>query len=407
MSNNLANVHASITLNLHDTAFAVAACAIAGHTPLILGPPGIAKTTMMRALAPVIGAAIGVEGEYPFETCILSNRDAVDVGGYPMVIGERVEQKLFGTLRRAAERASYLGLDEFLTCPQSVQGPAMRLVLEGYAGELPLHPDTRIVCAANPPDQAPGGIQMTAALVNRLIIINCVPTVAEVAMYFRGDKAASLSADVIVPSAEARVEQRARLMNTAGVLFEVRPDLLCFSPPAASISDGEPFASPRAWEICCDVLAVLPPGMLDGDNPIMQAIVLGSIGPVAGIAYLSTVRSRQYLPSIQDILANPTKAKLPDENTRIVRPDGTTSDKTVGRDVTFAAIPLLIEVAQHDTYAAWCYAKRLPDEIRAAVSKALTATVKSPKDSPWRAEGQKIMLETIRQTAQSDVRAAN
>lgn len=386
----------TITLNLHETAIAVAACARAGRVPLVLGPPGIAKTTLVAAVTPMIGKALGyAPGKYGHAVCVLSNREAVDIGGYPVVLSDdRVEQKLFGTLREAAERPCVLNLDEFLTCSQSVQGPALRLTLERYAGEQPLHRDTRVVCAANPPDQAPGGIQLTAALVNRVVIIHCRPTVQEVAHYFCGRKEASLVTDLDLPDDATWQARRAMFMDTAGVLFEARVDFLCFDPPQASISGGEPFASPRAWEICCDVIAALPPRYADGTHPIMQALVFGILGSGTGVSFLSIMRAKNHLPTIAEVLADPVNAKLPDERIMIDTDEGR---KPIGRDVTFAAIPLVIEAARVDTFATWVYVDRLPNEIKAAVAKSMAVFVKSPPGSPWLAKGQQAMLRTIQQ----------
>jgi hypothetical protein len=381
------------TLNLHETATAVAACCYANRVPLVLGSPGVAKTTLMRTMAPVIGAAIGVP-DLAAEICILSNREAVDVGGYPMVYDGEVSLKLFGSLRHAAEAPKLLVLDEFLTCSQSVQGPAMRLVLEGVAGETPLHAQTRVACAANDPEQAPGGIQMTAALVNRLVILRCCPTIGEVAAFFCHKASTDLTTNLVLPDADEWAERKARLMDTVGILMEARPDMVCFTPPPASINDGEPFASPRAWEICCDVLAALPPDDVMHATPVVKAVVLGSVGLGAGLAFLSMIRARHHLPTVKEVLANPKTAKLPDESIEIVTDNGK-ERRPIGRDVTFASIPLVVEAARVDTFAAWLYAVRLPTEIQAALAKGLSTQMIAPASSPWRKEGQQVMIETI------------
>lgn len=389
-------------LTLHETAVAVAACARAGRVPLVIGPPGVGKTSLGRAIAPMVGRAMGYEpGAFPAIDCILSNREAVDIGGYPVTLPDgTVEQKLFGTLRYAAENPCCLILDEFTTCPQSVQGPALRLTLEGYAGETPLHEHTRIVCMANPPDQAPGGIQMTAALVNRLVILHCRPSVQEIAAYFCARPESSLVTELDLPDEETWLETRARLMDVAGILFETRPDMLCFDPPQASLADGEPFASPRAWEICCDVLAALPAAHLLGTSTVCQALVMGSIGTGAGLSYLGILKARHHLPSVKDLLEKPDRAILPDEDSMIPDPHDPRAKIPVGRDVTFAAIPLVIEAARIDTSAAWVYVGRLPEEIQAAVAKSMTVNVRTPADSKWRDKGREIFIAVTKRLTQ-------
>ncbi len=385
-------------LNLHQTAIAVAACARAGHVPLVFGPPGIAKTTLMRAIAPVIGKTLGL-AEYPVDDCILSNRAAVDVGGYPVVLkDDNVELRLFGTLRNAAARPSLLFLDELTTCSQATQGPALRIIRERFAGEIPLHDKTRVVCAANHPDHTPSGIQLTAPLVNRLVILYCRPDVEEVAMYFCGEPGAALDGAITLPDDVLWHHRRALLRVTAGTLFRTRPDLLVLDTlPDGVVHNGEPFSSPRAWDICCDVLAALPEGAGHAD-PVTRAVVLGTLGDV-GLAFMSLIRARAHLPSVEEVLTNPDRCALPDPQQDVI---DTLTGRSIqlGRDAVFAAIGLVLEAARHDTYAAWVYLGRIPaPEVKAAVARALTDRTyvdmaRHPRGSPWAKRGQEIMLDT-------------
>lgn len=379
-------------LNLHSTIHAVAACVRAGRVPLILGSPGIAKTAMARAIAGPLGKALGYD-DYPAVICILSNRESVDVGGWPVVQPDgSVDNRLVGSLRIAAERPCLLILDEFLTCSQSVQGPALRLVLERVAGEQPLHEGTRIICIANDPDHAPGGIQLTAALVNRLGILRCSPRTDEVADFFEGAPEASFNGEIVLPDAATWADRRKTLMGSVGILFRTKPDLLELEPPPESVNDGAPFASPRAWEACCESLAALDPSHVVRATPIAHAVIAGFIGAGKGIMYLGLLRARLFLPTIQEICNDPNNAKLPDT---AAKHDG----HAIGRDINFAAIPLLIEAARVDTFAAWIYADRLPEEIIAAVARWLTNNMTTPPGSPWKKDGLAVMFRVGGQLA--------
>lgn len=385
---------ATNTLNLHQIAIAVAACVRAGHVPFVLGSPGIAKTTLMRALAPLLGRVLGLS-TYPVEDCILSNRESVDIGGFPVTLSGDVELRLFGTLKRAAERPSLLFLDELLTCSQSVQGPAMRLVRERVAGEIPLHELTRIVCASNPAEQAPGGIQLTAPLVNRLIILSCRPDVEEVAMYFAGEPGADLTTDIELPDDVAWQERRTALRHALSGILRSQPDLVVLdAPPDASIHSGAPFASPRAWEMCCDVLAALPSSISHG-NPITRAIAVGALGDV-GLTFLKLIRARAYGPTVEQLLTAPDTCPLPDPN-KVVKDLVTGEESALGRDAVFAVISLAMEAARQDTWATWVYVGRCPSEVRAALTRMLTDKIDTPrhggKGSPWFKQGQAIMLK--------------
>ena len=386
-------------LTLHQTAVAVAAIVRANHVPLVMGPPGIAKTTLMRALAPLIGRLLDLD-EYPVEDCILSNRESVDVGGFPVVVpnhhhGATVELQLFGTLRRAAERPSLLFLDELLTCSQSVQGPAMRLVRERVAGEVPLHPLTRIVCASNPAEQAPGGIQLTAPLANRLVILYVRPLVEEIALYFAGDAGAELVGDIALPDDTTWTARRQALRHAVSGALQSQPDLVVLdTPPDASIHNGAPFASPRAWEMCCDCLAALP-ASAETDNAITRAIAVGTLGDV-GLTFLKLIRARAFLPTIDEVLTAPDTCPLPDPN-RVVTDPITGEERALGRDASFAVIGLALEAARQDTWATWVYVNRCPAEVRAAVARAMTDKIDTSrhgtKGSPWFKQGQQAMLK--------------
>jgi ATPase family associated with various cellular activities (AAA) len=383
----------SVTLSLHETAVVVAACARAGRTPLILGSPGVGKTSLVRAVAPMVARALGYpEKDYPTICCILSNRNPVDVAGYPMITSDdSVKLEVFGTLKEASTRPCILLLDEFLTSDAAMQGPALRLVLEGYCGETPVHKGTRIVCAANPPEHSPGGMEMSAALTNRVVIINCRPSLEEIAAYFRDDPEKSLDMHLSLPDDAAYQEAKKRYMLTFGVMVEKRPELVCLEPPEASVSQGEPFASPRAWEMCCDVLAALPVGEYTKPaSKVFRAVTEGTLGPTTAMAFVSVLRARDHLPSIKEILESPENCALPNENQVITKDNGV--QEAIGQDVTFAAIPLILEANRTDSWAALIYAKRLPAEIQMAVSRAICAHSTMPENSKWKDKGQKILL---------------
>lgn len=371
-------------LTLTETAEAVAACTRAKRVPLVLGPPGVAKTAAGRAIAPVIGEILGIE-DYPAEICVLSNYDAVDVGGLPMVVNEEAERRIFGALKRASERPCCLVLDEFFATAQSVQGPAMRLVLEAVAGEVPLHPQTRIVCIANPPEQSPAGISPACALINRVVILLCRPSVQEVATYFRdADGAAEAlrqAARNITADDETYADRRDVLMTEMSYVMEHRPELVCFDPPDASITDGLPFSSPRALEACCEVLAALARD--DGNHVILQAIVEGAIGQTAGTIYLAVRKARALLPSIDEILAAPDRAKVPGDDER---------------DLQLAAIGLIVQASTKDSGAAWVYLDRFPDEFIMSIAKPMTRHWRG--QTAWTNDGRVIMQSVVAWTAE-------
>jgi MoxR-like ATPase len=368
-------------LSLVETAEAVAACVRAGRVPLVFGPPGVAKTAMARVIAPVLAEIFGLPAEeYPAEICVLANYDAVDMGGLPMASADGgAERRLFGAFRRAAEHPRLLVLDEFFSTPPSAQGPAARIVLERVAGEAELHEHTRVITIANPPEQTPGGVQAAAMLINRVIILNCRPEVSEVALYFRDPKAANerlaAAARRIVLDEEAFEARREALAVELSFVVEHNTDLVCFDPPEASITDGAPFASPRALDAMISVLAAIERDT--GDDRIVQAIAEGAVGQAAATKYLAIRKARARLPSVAEVLAAPDTATVPGDDER---------------DLQLAAISLVLQAARKDTASAWVYLDRFPDEFIMSIAKPMAVTWKSDGSGRWDAAGREILL---------------
>ena len=65
-----------------------------------------------------------------------------------------------------------LFLDELSTAPPAVQAALLRVVLERIVGDLTLPTDVAVVAAANPPEQAADGWDLSAPLANRLCHLN-------------------------------------------------------------------------------------------------------------------------------------------------------------------------------------------------------------------------------------------
>src|SRR6516165_11693296 len=136
--------------------------AVAAGVPVLLwGAPGTGKTSAIRAMAGVMGL--------PCETVIASIREPSDFAGLPIVVGDEVRFAPPAWARRLAEAGQgLLFLDELSTAPPAVQAALLRVVLERAVGDLTLPDDVAVVAAANPPEQAAGGWDLSPPLANRL-----------------------------------------------------------------------------------------------------------------------------------------------------------------------------------------------------------------------------------------------
>jgi MoxR-like ATPase len=136
--------------------------AVAARVPVLLwGAPGTGKTSAIRAMAQIMGL--------PCETVIASIREPSDFAGLPIVVGDEVRFAPPAWARRLAEAGhGLLFLDELSTAPPAVQAALLRVVLERAVGDLMLPDAVAVVAAANPPEQAADGWDLSAPLANRL-----------------------------------------------------------------------------------------------------------------------------------------------------------------------------------------------------------------------------------------------
>ena len=146
----------------HNPAVEALGVAVAARVPVLLwGAPGTGKTSAIRAMAQTMGL--------PCETVIASIREPSDFAGLPIVVGDGVRFAPPAWARRLAEAGhGLLFLDELSTAPPAVQAALLRVVLERVVGDLTLPDAVAVVAAANPPEQAADGWDLSAPLANRL-----------------------------------------------------------------------------------------------------------------------------------------------------------------------------------------------------------------------------------------------
>src|ERR671928_1425190 len=145
------------------SAVAALAIAVAARVPVLLwGAPGTGKTSVVRAMADALG--------WPCETVIAAIREPSDFAGLPVVTEGDVRMAPPRWAQRlAAAGRGLLFLDEISTAPPAVQAALLRVVLEGVVGHLDLPDGVVVVAAANPPEQAADGWDLSAPLANRFV----------------------------------------------------------------------------------------------------------------------------------------------------------------------------------------------------------------------------------------------
>ncbi len=294
---------------MEDQAVAIEALgvAIAARVPVLLwGAPGTGKTSVIRALAEASGRRC--------ETVIASIREPSDFAGLPIVAngaapGARVSfAPPAWALALAGSDDGVLFFDEVSTAPPAVQAALLRVVLERTVGDLALPDTVSVVAAANPPDQAADGWELSPPLANRFCHLEWPVDARTVADGFAGGWPTPAA-----PELPAAWERRIPVMRSwiAGFLT-VRP-MLALAVPEDAAGAGRAWASPRTWDMLARLQAA---GEAAGTGELPTSLLLrGCVGAGAGVEYLTWLAESD-LPDPEAVLADPDSFTLPERGDR-------------------------------------------------------------------------------------------
>ena len=279
--------------------------AVAARVPVLLwGAPGTGKTSAIRAMAQAMGL--------PCETVIASIREPSDFAGLPIVVGGEVRFAPPAWARRLAQEGrGLLFLDELSTAPPAVQAALLRVVLERAVGDLTLPDEVAVVAAANPPEQAADGWDLSAPLANRLCHLDWQTDPRAVADGLAGGWAAP-----VVPALPAGWQAEEILSRGLVAAFlHVRPALAC-APPSDAASAGRGWPSPRTWEMAARLMAAAgAAGFGVSADEARSALVRGAVGDGAGVEFLAWLIEMD-LPDPEEVLADPASFRLPERGDR-------------------------------------------------------------------------------------------
>lgn len=351
-------------LGIEDTKTALRYSIQADQPVNLVGPPGVGKSAIVGAIAKEMGL--------PFEPLILSLCDPTDIGGFPVTYQDKehgrghVDRLPLGVIKKACNEPVLLFLDELSCAAPAVQGAAMRLVYERWAGDIKLHSGTRIVAAMNPPDQAAGGWEIALPLLGRMTQIRMRPTIKEIQEFFfnvgvEGDPLRTMGVDL-------------------AATLEMAPDLMQIDPPPGAAAAGRAWGAPRSWERAIRVCAkALENG--EGDTSVVfGAALAGNVGEDAAASYMTIRKVRNSLPSIKEILKNPKSAKLPQDSNSAI-----------------AVVGIIAQVAVQDPCPAWVYSDRLSNEVRVAAMNTMGRFgIQKFKSSPFYKEADEAQTRLLR-----------
>lgn len=253
------------------------------------GDPGTGKSSLIQAAA--------VADSVPCETVIGSLREPSDFAGLPVVTDDGVRLEAPSWAKRLHEAgAGYLFLDELSTSPPAVQAAMLAVALERRVGDLQLPRAVQIVAAANPPERAADGWDLSPPLANRFLHIAYAPPVDGWLEGMTAGFSLPAAGWVAQPNRERSAVARANV----AAFIRSRPSLLDAFPNNPSAS-GRAWPSRRTWTMLADVLALLAPE----DAEAAHVAGCGLVGEGAAIEYL-TWRREADLPDPALVVDDPT-----------------------------------------------------------------------------------------------------
>lgn len=267
------------------------AVGLAAKVPMLLwGAPGTGKSSVVRAITDRQGL--------PHEVVIASIREPSDFAGLPVVSEGSVRfAPPACAVRLCQHERGVLFLDELSTAPPALQAALLRVVLERTVGDLVLPVGVAIAAAANPPDQATDGWDLTAPLANRFC-------------HLQWNVDARIVSNGLAAGFETVVTEQPSQVSMAGLaagrglvsaFLVARPALTCVVPGDAAAA-GHAWPSPRTWEMA----AVLWAGAATAHDPrsTRSILIRGAVGNGPGAEFLAWADELD-LPDPELVLADP------------------------------------------------------------------------------------------------------
>ena len=175
-------------------------------------------------------------------------------------------------------------------------------------GDLVLPDEVAVVAAANPPEQAADGWDLSAPLANRLCHLAWRTDPRAVA-----DGLASGWAAPVVPLLPDGWEaEQIMARGLVAAFLHVRPVLAC-APPSDPASAGRGWPSPRTWDMAARLMAAA--GAAGASDEARSALIAGAVGDGAGVEFLAWLVQMD-LPDPEAVLANPASFRLPERGDR-------------------------------------------------------------------------------------------
>lgn len=264
------------TITMGEARQMIKLCYAANRTIFLLGDPGIGKSSLFKAVSDELKI-----GMIDFR---LTMRDPVDVGGMRMpnlktgVMDHFTPSDLPTDLKMHGPKG-LLVMDEINVVSPMTRASAYGIIQERRSGQKDLLPGWLPCAAGNPPSSKAAGQRIDTATANRFNIQHVVPDVPSWCDQY----------------GSANVDPR------CVAFLRFRPELLLVMPQGDEVR----FPSPRSWTGAFK--------FIDVELKLRRKMIAGDVGDAAADEFEAFMRIMEKATTMDDIIADPMKARLPDE----------------------------------------------------------------------------------------------
>lgn len=317
----------------------------------LIGPPGIGKSSVVRQFPALLSEIYGE----PFGYCeqLAPSIDAPDVRGFMVPTkdanGLPISRYTYPAVLPTPEYlAQYprgiIFIDEFNQSEHLTQKGFSPLLLDKKIGDHKLPDGWWVITASNAVSHKSGVLKPLMHNINRQCRIEVEPVLG-------GDGKRYGWIDWA----------QANGVHPMGIGFAKSHPGVIFS--AEIPAEPRPFCTPRSFTSAMKFMQKLAGDSMQlPSDTLTQEIVQGDMGEGAAASFFGYIKVADFLPTIQEIKADPEKAKVPPPE----RLDG-----------AYAAQQLIIHHADASCLdALWAYSERLPRELQVSTAQALTTKLK-------------------------------
>jgi MoxR-like ATPase len=282
-----------------------------GAAVLTIGGPGVAKTHTWEHVCGPMGLNVqtlspGSSGEGAFGVIPVPERRALESGEMVTSVTYGIPSYIFDRFG-GVDGAGVLFVDEATSAPDHIQPSLLGLIGSGVIGFTRLGKRIRVVGAANPPEIAADGRDLSAPLANRFIWLDWgTPEASDVIAYLTGARA--LSTDTNGPARSAlEIESDvlaawdsawARTVGVHAGYLRANPSAVYDLPKDPHKASG-PWASPRSWEN--GLRAITTASILGHTGQVRSLYLAGAVGAGHADAW-EAFEANADLPNVEEVL---------------------------------------------------------------------------------------------------------